>query len=100
MDDKKSIVLTDSLTPVPVNVTVDHVDAQSTQDAHINADALVLTSNLVLLMQVWPRLETLDQICKLSDQVIKVLTSRRELCLKPTSRAETDGSDIPIVPIR
>jgi len=99
-DNKKAIILDDSLAPVPVNVTINHVDSQSTLNDHVDSDAIIMTANLGLLMQTWPRLQSLDEICKLSDQVMKTLTKRRELCLKPTSKGDVGDDEIDITPVK
>lgn len=97
----KTLSLDDnSMLPVPVNITINHVDSKSSLDDHIDADSLILTTNLAMLMQTFSSLQSLQEITHLSDQVIKVLKARRELCLRATSKAEASDDDIDITPIR
>jgi len=96
---KKAITLNDSLAPIPTNITIQHVDSQSTLDEHINADSHVMTAQVALLMQVWPQLESIGAICDLSDQLMKVLKTRRELCLKPTSVVDMTDNEIDVTPV-
>lgn len=91
---------TNQLAPIPVNLTIQHVDAKSSTEEHIDADSTILTATLLMLMQTYPNLTTLTEVMDLSDQVMKVLTKRRELCLKPTSKADIEDSDITISPVK
>lgn len=100
MSGKKALVLNDFNLPVPVNINITHVNSASSVNEHIDADAQILTTNLLMLMQAYPNLNSLSEICELSDQVMKVLHKRRELCLKPTSKAETEDSEINITPVK
>jgi hypothetical protein len=98
---KKAISMNESaLAPVPVSITINHVSSQSTLDEHVDSDCMILTANLAMLMQTFPQLNSLGEICDLSDQVMKVLHKRRELCLKPTCITETEDSEINISPVR
>ena len=86
--------------PVPVNVTIQHVDSETTVNDHVDADCQLLTANLALLMQAFPKLDTLSDMCQLSNHVMKMIKARRELCLKPTCIAETEDSEINITPVK
>jgi hypothetical protein len=98
---EETISLRDNpLAPVPINLTINHVDSKSDLNQHIDSDCLILTANLAMLMHAFPQLGTLSEICNLSDQVMKVLHKRRELCLKPTCIAEDEDSDINVTPVR
>ena len=79
---------------------VQHVDSKSTEEEHIDSDAALMTTQIGMLMQMWPSLNSLAEMCELSNQLMKVLHKRRELCLKPTSKAEVPkDQDIDITPL-
>ena len=88
------------LSPVPVPITINQLDSSSTREEFIDADAHLLTAQIALLMQTWPRLQTLGELTTLSDQLMKVIQKRRELSLHPISKKETDDSEIDITPIK
>jgi len=95
----KALTLRDDHTPIPVPLTITHVDSAHTLAEHIDADAEILTAQLGLLMQVWPCLTDLTDMRSLSDQVMKVLKTRRELCLKPTTKTDLGDDSIDITPL-
>jgi hypothetical protein len=99
MANNKTISLDQNL-PVPVNVTIQHVNAETSVENHVEADAQLFTASLAMLLQTFPKLTSLDEICKLTDQVMKTIKQRRELCLKPTCIKETEDSEVNITPVR
>lgn len=98
LPEKKAITLNDSLSPIPANIVIHHVDSKSSVEEHVDADSHIMTTQLAMLMQAWPRLDNLNDICTLSDQLMKVLKVRRELCLKPTSKADMSDGEIDVTP--
>jgi len=95
-----SLSLNNPNSPIPVPLTISHVDSKSSLEDHIDSDSHIMTTQLAILMQAWPRLNTLSEMCDLSNQLTKVLKARRQLCLRPTSKAEVGSSDeIDITPV-
>lgn len=94
-----SISLDNFPVPIPVPIVLQHVNSGSSLDDHIDADANIMFAQLGFLMQLWPKLQTLGEMCDLSDQLMKVIHKRRELCLKPTTKAEAgDDREVDITP--
>lgn len=95
-----SLSLNSENTPIPVPITVQHVDSKSSLEDHIDSDAHIMTTQIAILMQAWGKLTSLSEMCSLSDQLMKTLKTRRQLCLRPTSRGEIGDSDeVDITPV-
>ena len=97
---EKSLIASSIEVPEASNLTIDHVDSSSSLSDHIDSDSLIMTAQLAILMQLWPSLESLPQVCDLSDQIMKALKVRRELCLRPTSIADADDTELDVTPPR
>ncbi len=100
MKKKRVMDISNELVPAPVKVTIQHVDSSTTVYEHIDADAKIMTSNLAMMMSLFPSLESLSDMCQLSSHLMKLLKERRQLCLKPTCIAETEGDEINITPVK
>ena len=96
---KVSADISPTLTQLPVNLTINSVDSKTTLNDHIDADSTILTSQLAILMQVLPSVATVKDLRGISDQVMKVLKARSQLCLKPTCKDETENGEIDITPM-
>jgi hypothetical protein len=95
-----TISLDQGLSPIPVPITIQQLNSESSLDEFIDADSHLLTAQIALLMQTWPRLQSLSELTSLSDQLIKVIQARRELALQPAKKAEAGDKEISITPVK